>query len=207
MGSNPTKQPVPLSLLLIFIVCAVVSFVFLILPSIENLNPYKPLSTEKDIGIDEIIRMGRQDYEHEDLLSQIREDLKIPQNLEIKIFIGPYINIVSEGEYIDSRRPFGFILLLNEFFYQELTPEEKIALISHELGHLTNDVIFLSYNPTDTKIRLQIEADTYATKYVNPEAMMSVLNKANVRHGGYPSRQYYLRIQNLERIKQSKQAH
>jgi len=60
------------------------------------------------------------------------------------------------------------------------------------------------YNP-DTAIRFQIEADTYATKYASPEAMISVLNKAHNKHGKYPSRQNYLRILNLERIKQSKQ--
>lgn len=206
-GNNPVKQFVPLGLLLIFFVFTVVSFVFLVLPNIENLDLYKPLPIEKDIGINEVMKMSKQDHEHENLLLKIREDLKIPQDLEVKIFVGPYVNIVNEGRLVLSNHPFGFFLLLNEFFYQELNPEEKIALISHELGHLTNDVVFLSYNPTDTEIRLQIEADTYATKHVNPEAMISVLNKANARHGGYPSRQYYLRIQNLERIKVSKQGH
>ena len=205
-NDNLVKQPVPISLLLIFIVCAVVFFVFLVYPNIKNLDQHKPLSIEKDIGIDEVMRMGRQNLDYEDLLFQIREDLKIPRSLEIKIFIGPYINISGEGQLVNSNRPFGFILLLDEDFYRDLTSEEKIALISHELGHLTNEVIFLVYNP-DTIIRFQIEADRYATKYTRPEAMISVLNKAKNRQGGYPSRQYYLRIQNLERIKQSQQGH
>ena len=183
-------------------------FVFYPLPKVIKTGNYsqKPLSIETDIGLKEIIGMGRQDNEHENLLSQIREDLKIPQGLEVKIFIGPYTNISGEGRLVDSNHPFGFILLLDEGFYQDLTPEEKIALISHELGHLTNEAVFLTHDP-DTAIRFQIEADTYATKYAKPEAMMRVLNKANTNHGGLPSRQHYLRIKNLQKIKELKQGH
>lgn len=206
VNDDQVEKPVPLSLLLIFMVLVMASFMFLVFPSIEDLDPYKPLSTEKNVGVNEVLEMGRQDLEHEDLIVQIRKDLKIPLGLEVKIIVGPYTNIVNEGQFVPTFNPFAIILMLNETFYQNLTPEEKIALISHELGHLTNEEVFLMNNP-DTPIRSQIEADTYATKYASPEAMISVLNKANARHGNAPSRQYNLRIQNLEKIKQSRQAH
>lgn len=166
----------------------------------EDISSQIPLSVQKDIGIEEVIRMGKHDMDHEDLIHKVRKDLKIPEGLEVKIIVGPYTNIVNEGQLIYSTHPFILLLVINETFYQNLTPEEKIALIAHELGHLTNDVIFLTHS-SDISIRFQIEADTYATKYAPPEAMISVLNKANDRYGGFPSRQYYLRIQNLEKIR------
>src|SRR3989344_2832984 len=98
---------------------------------------YPPqIPIEKDIGLDEVMAMGRRDLEHEKLISEIRKDLKIPNDLEIKIFVGPFNNIVNEGQLFYPTNPFSLILLLNENFYQDLTPEEKIALIGHELGHL-----------------------------------------------------------------------
>jgi len=165
----------------------------------------KPLSTKSDLGLNEVLSMGKQDHEHESLLSKIRKDLKIPRGLEIKVFVGPYIHISSEGRLVDTNHPLGFVLLLDEIFYRSLTSEEKIALISHELGHLTNEDIFTFYNP-DTIIRFQIEADTYATKYARPEAMISVLNKfGSDKHSEILTRELFLRIQNLEKIKQSQQ--
>ncbi len=195
---------------LIFVVSALVFLWFFMLniypPIITTWvdYPQKPLSVESGIRLNELEKMGRQDKEHENLLSQIRTDLAIPQGLEIKIFVGPYANISGEGRLVDSNRPFGFILLLDEDFYRNLTSEEKIALISHELGHLTNEMTFLSYE-TDTIIRFQMEADTYATKYARPEAMMSVLVKVNARHNELQSRHYLLRMKNLEKIKELRQ--
>lgn len=181
----------PFLAFLIYVICVIwlLLFFFVLLPPNQDWTDYsqRPLSFERDVGLDEVLGMGREDHDHENLLSQIRKDLKIPKDEEIKIFVGPYLNIFGEGQLVGSNHPFGFILLLDDIFYQDLTPEEKTALISHELGHLTNEVIFIMYNP-DTPIRFQIEADTYSTKYVRPEAMISVLNKANVRHGGVPSR-------------------
>ncbi|MDO8483279.1 MAG: M48 family metalloprotease, partial [bacterium] len=106
--------------------------------------------------------------------------------------------------------PFGFIILLDEIFYSDLTPEEKTAVIAHELGHLTNENLLMMYNP-DTPILFQIEADTYATKYARPEAVIGFLNKV-LKQKGYqssevPSREYQFRIKNLEKIKQYRQAH
>jgi len=215
-NDNPERRPGSGLTLVAFLLIALGLFLFVFYPHSTVTNPdhplkppstdhsYEPLYPEHGIRLNELLKLGRQDNEHEDLLSQIREDLKIPQGLEVKIFVGPYANISSEGRIVDSNHPFGFILLLDEWFYRDLTPEEKIALISHELGHLTNEAVFLMYS-SDTLIRFQIEADTYATKYAKPEAMISVINKVNAKHGGLPSRQYDLRIQNLEKIKQSRQ--
>lgn len=197
----------PFLIFSIFVVSWVLFTFFVLFPTNARWidDQQKPLSLEKDIGLNEVLKISKRDLEHENLLYQIREDLKIPKDEEVKIFIGPYDeNIIGEGRLISSNQPFGFILLLNETFYQKLTPEEKIALISHELGHLTNRVIIVLYN-LDTLIRFQIEADTYATKYASPEAMISLLNKANDKHGNVPSREYFLRIQNLEKIRQLKQ--
>jgi hypothetical protein len=208
-NGNPEEKNNPVGALIIFIFFALGLFILAFYPlkKMAEVNYSQTLSTEANIGFNEILRMGKQDKEHEDLLAQIRKDLFIPECLEVKIFIGPYNQITGEGQLIYSTRPFVLALMLDEFFYQNLTSEEKIALIGHELGHLTNDIVLLTYNNADTIIGFQIEADTYATKYASPEAMMSVLNKANDRHGNYPSRQYYLRIKNLERIRDLKQGH
>lgn len=210
-NNNPPDDPGKLNPF--FVVVFILFFGFLIflfipLPGTEKIN-YElqiPFYVKKDITLKEMLRIGKQDLEHEDLLSKIRDDLKIPSGLEVKIFIGPYVNISGEGILCDSNHPFGLILLLDEVFYKNLTPEEKVALIGHELGHLTNEA-FLIIHDTDTPIRFQIEADTYATKYSKPEAMISVLNKVMEIHKGFHSRQYRLKIENLEKIKQSQQGH
>ncbi len=195
---NPVKQPDRLVLLFVTMILLGYS-ALVVFPTIKNRQQeLKPLTLEDIIG------MGRQDLEHEDLISRIREDLKIPKVIQIKILLGPY-GYMSEGRLIDVLNPPGFIMLLDWDFYQELTPEEKVALIAHELGHLTNKPV-LTYD-INTAIQFQIEADTYATKYVSPEAMINLLNKVGARHSGLKSNGYDLRIQNLEKIKQSRQGH
>ena len=206
-NSNPTeKQGNPnlfISIVMFALLWGLFTIFFFLPPKIDKPDYLtKPLSSETGISLQKVLKMGKQDLRHENLLSQVRKDLKIPIDLEIKIFIGPYVKISGEGQLVPSYNPFGFILLLDETFYKSLTSEEKIALICHELGHLTNEPIFLMYN-LDTIIRFQIEADTYATKYASPEAMMGVLNKVAASQDKLSSRQHLLRIQNLEKIKQA----
>ncbi len=201
-NNNPVKNPDWLSFSPVILILALwIFFVFVILPPAKVDDPYRPLT------IEEVVGMGKQDLEHEGLISLVKEDLKITKSLEIKIFLGPYDNIIGEGELISSIHPLGFLILLDQSFYQGLSPKEKIALIAHELGHLTNKLT-LQYD-LDTAIQFQIEADTYATKYTAPETMMSVLKKVHDRHGGniVTQYEYRLRIENLEKIKQGEQAH
>ncbi len=197
---SPVKRPDRLVLLFVFAIL-LGYFALVVFPTIENHQQERPpLLTPEDI-----IGVGRQDLEHEDLVSRIREDLKIPKIIEIKILLGPYRYVSGEGRLIDSLNPLAFIMLLDRDFYQELTPEEKIALIAHELGHLTNKPVLT--RDLNTDIQFQIEADTYATKYTSPEAMINLLNKADARHSGIKSEEHDLRIQNLEKIKRDRQAH
>ena len=197
------------SLFLILMFYVLGFFIFFITPSPLPLDLTKtsyqprPLSVEKNITLKDAVRIGQQDMEHENLILQIRQNLQITKELEIKILIGRYSNMSGEGVIIPSNHPFGFILLFDEFFYQSLTPEEKIAAISHELGHLTNEEVIMMLN-SDTRIQFQIEADTYSTKYARPEVMISVIKKLQAKTMGTEAsfREYTLRIQNLEKIKQ-----
>lgn len=152
-----------------------------------------------------IVGIGKQNLEHENLISRIRDDLKIHKNLEIKILLGPYRYVTGEGLLIFKLKPPGFLMLIDKDFYQKLTPEEKTALIAHELGHLTNKPVLI--NDITANIQFQIEADTYATKYAPPEALISLLDKANFMHDGVKPIGYDLRIQNLQKIKLDNQAH
>lgn len=200
------EQPGPLGLLLAFAVSVILMFFALsILPS-PTYSDFESYPVQKKPGpltIKEGAEMGILDKEHESLVSQIRKDLKLHPDLSIEIFIGPYQNITGEGIIIPLINPPGVVVFLDKDFYQTLTAEEKIALIAHELGHLTNEKMLLSYPSTIT--RFQVEADTYSTKYADPEAMISILNKMITRRGGTKSMEYEIRVQNLEKISQSKQ--
>ena len=200
---NQGKSSERLGLFFIFIFLSAFSLVLMrpIAPLIEDYYPLGPgpLSVATGMG------MGKQDKDHEDLVAQVREDLKLNPSLSIKIFIGPYQEVTGEGLFIPLINPPGVIILIDQNFYQILTPEEKIAIIAHELGHLLNEEM-LTVNLA-TMINFQIEADTYATKYVEPAALISVLDKLIERHGGVKPRDYEPRIQNLQNIRKLKQAH
>ncbi len=201
-NGDPIKQPDQLGWLPVFLVFALWLFLFFL--GFQTPQIYRPQRSQH-LTIEEILTRSGRDLEHEDLISQIRQDLKITSDLNIKIFVGPYENISGEGRLLKLENHLGFVVLLDEVFYQNLTSEEKISVIAHELGHITNKAVLA--HDLDTAIQFQIEADTYATKYASPEAMLSVLNKLIARHGGIKSRQFELRIKNLERIKQSRQGH
>ncbi len=183
---NQGKSSERLALFFIFIVMAALSLVLMrpIAPLIEDYYQLEP----GPLTVKEGTEMGKQDKNHEDLVSQVREDLKLDPSLSIKIFIGPYQEITGEGLFIPLINPPEVIILIDQNFYQILTPEEKVALIAHELGHLLNEEM-LNFNLA-TMISFQIEADSYATKYVEPAALISVLDKLIERHGGVKPRDY-----------------
>jgi len=125
-NGESVKQKVPTNPISWMIVCVLFGLVypmFMVLTNTKNMDPYEPLSTEMDIGLNKILEKGTQNHDHENLLSKIREDLKIPYCLEIKIIVGPYENISGEGRIIYSTNPFALILLLSKSFYLNLTHE------------------------------------------------------------------------------------
>lgn len=197
---NRPKRSELLGLLLIFAVVGLLTF--FTLPTFSGLENYYipipgPMTIKEGMGI------GLQNKEHEDLIYQVREDLKINPSLSIEIFVGPYQNITGEGIIIPLINPPGVLILIDQDLYQVLTTEERRAIIAHELGHLTNEEM-LTFDPA-TMTRFQIEANNYATKYVDPTAIISFIDKIVARRGGIKSRNYEPRIQNLEKIKEMRQ--
>lgn len=202
---NRPKRSELLGLLLIFAVVGLITF--FTLPTFSDLekNYYIPIPIPGPMTIKEGMGIGIQNKEHEDLIYQVREDLKINPSLSIEIFVGPYQNITGEGVMLPLINPPGVLILIDQDLYQVLTTEERRAIIAHELGHLTNEEMLTLNSVTTT--RFQIEADTYATKYADPTAVISFIDKIIARRGGIKSRDYEPRIQNLKKIKRSQQAH
>ncbi len=77
--------------------------------------------------------------------------------------------------------------------------DERVAVIAHELGHITNKPDPPGWITDEIMIRHQIEADTYATKYVEPKALIRVLNKT-ASFFNIADPEYKQRIENLENI-------
>ena len=199
-NDDRTRQSELWGLFLLFaLIALIVIFTFPTFPNTKypltpGLNP---------LTMKEVKEMGTRDKEHEYLVTQVREDLKIYPDFSIEIFIGPYQYITGEGVMVSLLNPPGIIVLLDEGLYQILLPEERIAVIAHELGHLTNENMLTINN--NIMLQFQIEADNYSTKYADPEAMISVLEKIRSRRGGLKPPDYDPRIANLERIKLLKQ--
>lgn len=127
---NPVKKHSKLSSFLIVLMFGSMWILVVFLSPQPNNKPFpyppqKPIEIKNDIGLNEVMQMGRQDLKHENLISKIRKDLKIPQEIEVKIFVGPFNNIVNEAQLLYPTNPFALILLLNENFYQDLNREKN----------------------------------------------------------------------------------
>jgi len=184
----------PLENLVIGIVVALMAAVWFILLG-SQIYFYEPRPVTKE----EIMAMGHLDNNHTELVSKIRTDLKIPEEMEIKIFIGPYFHIFGYAVHMFFVDHPEHLIFIGENFYNKMDVDERVAVVSHELGHLTNKPDPPGWIPDEIFIQHQIEADTYATKYVEPEALIRVLNKTvPLFDKEFP--EYKRRIENLKNI-------
>jgi len=69
-----------------------------------------------------------------------------------------------------------YYILLDKEFLGELTSEEKTAVVAHEAGHIIYRPNF-SFN-RKSKVATEIFADEFASRYVHPKHIQSLLDKA-----------------------------
>lgn len=87
-----------------------------------------------------------------------------------------------------------YYIIIDSGFYKSLNPEEKKAVIGHEMGHI---------NGVEQLTQTELDADTFATKYVSPQTFIDLLHKAIPDESIQKlSKQYKLRIENLKKLKQ-----
>lgn len=135
------------------------------------------------------------------ILVQIKNDLKI--STEVVMLEGSYWNtsgilVASFPKLQTDGYSFSkYYIIIDSNFYKSLNSEEKKAVIGHEMGHIKG---------VEQLTNIEIDADTFATKYVSPQTFIDLLNKA-IPDENYLrfSKQYKLRMESLEKIKKSKQ--
>jgi len=119
--------------------------------------------------------LGTPINEYDELLNKIREDIK-PLEAEITVLVGHYFQYAHILAAMDTAYAPNYYILLDEEFLNELTPEEKIAVVAHEAGH-----ILYSPGPSfnrEHKTATEILTDKFASKYVHPKHIQSLLDKA-----------------------------
>lgn len=120
-------------------------------------------------------RMGVQTNKFDPLLAKIKADIKW-EDVEIRVLVGPYFRrFGTVGMLVDDYYPRYFILL-DEEFYNELTPEEQEAGVAHEAGHILFRP-FLEMGRSEVT-EVQAMVDNFAAKYVHPKHLSSLLDKA-----------------------------
>lgn len=142
-------------------------FVFLIL-----LMPY-PTAAQSPTN-SEMIAMGTPSNEHGELVALIKKDLKL-EAVQVKVLIGPYDEKIASIGRLLNDLPNGYYVLIDRGFYEGLTPTERNALISHEMGHIQYTVRVHVYDLEASAV--QVSADIFAIKYVGIDAVLSFLEK------------------------------
>jgi len=170
------KRPSRLTIFLILVVVFAVWFAIIDPPTPEELSPVARFTL-----------IGHPSHEFDDLIAKVEEDIKntTSRDVQITVFVGPYSRI---GQLDSSLEPY-FYILLDEVFLNSLTPKERDALVAHEAGH----VLFRYANSSSRKAMtgVQIQADMFALRYVDPKDLISLLDKI---YYDYLARKSYLEI-------------
>lgn len=135
--------------------------------------------------IDQLKKSELNDKDVEALLLRIKSDIKLEKS-KVRILIGQYRDkFILNGKLVvlgpldyKAGTP-DFYILIDDNFYTKLDKSEIMALIAHEMGHATQ-----KFNPfeeinVETLSRDQIEADTFALKYTDPDSLLNILEKAD----------------------------
>lgn len=189
--------------LFIGLMIVLVVLVVFVLPEFKY-SPINPVPPVNDCITNQyLVVLGKplQNKEAEDVLVQIKNDLKIDKEiiiLEGSYWIASRILAASFPELQPNGYSFSrYYIVVDSDFYKNLSSEEKRGIIAHEMGHIDNIEIL---------VQMQIGADSFATKYVSPQTLIDLLNKSDFnRSARQISKEYKLRIENLEKIKKLKQ--
>ena len=129
----------------------------------------------------------------DDELSNVRPEHKAKVGTSLVAAFGCYSVILEQAD-IDQMaslqvnpttmmKPGAYVIVLEDFI-KTLTPQERAAIVYHEIGHLVNDHL-VNVNPENiieqTKIlantEAELEADQYAVNRVGKAVMKSALEK------------------------------
>ncbi len=145
------------------------SVMFFVFISPGNIQQYKPPTNA------EMVAMGTpsSDSDNKQLIEIIKKDLKI-ENADVKLLLGPYENIFGPARSLNNL-PHDYFILIDNDFYQMLSPSEKNALMGHEMGHILYAPKVHVYDLDRTG--LEICADFFAIKYAGVDAVLSLLEK------------------------------
>lgn len=149
----------------------------------------------------ELMIMGKKldNSESAEIIKQIKSDLKIAA--EIIVLEGPYLfaarlpaasfPVFERDGYTTAK----FYILVDSEFYKSLKSEEKKAVIAHEMWH---------FNDTQVIMQTQINADTFAAKYVGPQPVIDIINRLASPESRVIVKEYQLRMASLNKLKQVK---
>lgn len=174
---------------LTLILSGLLFYIFILFGRLSLPLPDKPFFGRYQFAAD----IGTETHKHDDLINKIKRDNGI-ENLDIKIFIGPYFKIMESIASLLKSTPKLYLVIIDADFYSKLTTEEKEAVIAHEIGH-----VFFSYSPDaglEEIAYYQMMADTFAMRYVRPEVFSKTLDKIY--------KEYFIRKENAEKILKSK---
>ena len=132
-----------------------------------------PVATQSPTNA-EMIAMGTPSDENVELVALIKKDLKL-ESVQVKVLIGPYDEKISSIGRLLNDLPNGYYVLVDWGFYEELTPEERKALIAHEMGHIQYTVRVHVYDLEASVV--QFGADMFAIRYAGIDAVLSFLDK------------------------------
>lgn len=190
-----------LDLTLVFLI-GLMLILSIYLPPIFKYPPNPAPPTNGCITKQQLLTLGKplQNKEASDIIAQIKNDMKIDK--EVITLEGPYwiasgILAASFPEFLPDEYSFlRYYIVVDSDFYKNLNSEEKKAIIAHEMGHIDN---------IEEIIRLEIDADNLATKYVSPQISIDLLNKAiSDKIFQKISKEYKLRMENLEKQKKDR---
>lgn len=156
----------------------------------NNISGSQQLVHENIDGLDKFIYQIKENS---------KDDLPHLYKADIQIKMGGFYFSIGSVATMYPYGPGAFYILVDIDFYKTLTLQEKKAMVAHEMGHVAypNSPKF----PTNilVVINSQIQADTFATKYVSPDDVVSLIKKA-----ADFNLEYKLRLDNLNKIKQGR---
>lgn len=161
---RPKHLPILISAFLLYVWAV---FYFFPLPTLEELA-----SDQKQAAVSQNIPTK----EFDELVEKIKNDIGQP-DIEVMVLVGPYFQyrglIAAINLYYAPR----YYIMIDGKFLNELTPEEKVAVIAHEMGHI---VVGPGYGfSRKQRTATEVLADRFASRYVHPKHVQSLLDKAN----------------------------
>jgi len=161
----------------------------------------------KDLTNNKVIASVATSYEDEEFIGQVCRDLGIES--EIVVIIGPYYlrnffntslnyqmsRLLSDYPTLADPTDPTRRILMKESIYLELTPEEKQAILAHEIWHIYS---LIQEGPLAILgVGGDVDADNFATKYIHPDVLIGLL----LKYGDPNSPNVKARIRNLEERK------